>query len=111
MEAIWTLCNATKNASFEQVQFLLSKNLLDLFGDNLGLTVDNKILNVILEALYVISDKIQKERPELMNSFLDTLYNKQIAQKIGNLQEHSNNLVYKKSYKFIMQFLETEEPY
>lgn len=87
----------------------MSKGLIDLFGEHLTPDQETKILNVILESLFVIGDKIKTAKPQLMTEFLDTLYNKGIIAKIEALQNHPNNNVYKKSYNFITTFLEVED--
>ena len=88
---------------------MISKGIIELFADNLQKDKDSKILNVILEALFVIADKIKRNEPSHLNSFIDMLHNKNIVDKVEDLQEHSNNNVYKKSYKFITTFLDTED--
>jgi importin subunit alpha-2 len=109
IEAVWGICNSTKHSTFEQISFLMSKGLIDLFCGYLGKDQDSKMLNVILEALFVIAEKIKLTRPALMDEFIDTLFNKGVIEKIEALQTHQNNNVYKKSYNFITSFLETEQ--
>lgn len=87
----------------------MSKGLIDLFGEYLGHEQETKILNVILESLFVIAEKIKIEKPILMTEFINTLHNKGIIAKIESLQNHQNNNVYKKSYNFITTFLEVED--
>ena len=111
IEAIWAICNSTKNASFDQINYLVTKGLIDLFSENLTRDRDSKVLNVILESLYVIADKIKSGAPQHIEEFLDTLYNKNVVQKVEELQTHSNVNVYKKSNKFITTFFETESAF
>jgi hypothetical protein len=89
----------------------MSKGLIDLFNNYLSKDQDSKMLNVILEALFVIAEKIKQTRPALMDEFITTLFNKGIVEKIEGLQSHQNNNVYKKSYNFITTFLETEQDF
>lgn len=87
----------------------MSKGLIDLFNNYLTNDQDSKMLNVILESLFVIAEKVKSTRPALMNEFIDTLFNKGVVEKIEALQSHQNNNVYKKSYNFITTFLEIEQ--
>lgn len=90
---------------------MISKGLIDLFSENLVKDKDSKVLNVILESLFVIADKIKTNAPQLFNTFIDTLYNKDVVSKVEDLQTHSNVNVYKKSNKFITTFFETESAF
>ena len=72
-------------------------------------THDPKILNVILESLTVIAEKIKTNQLNGFADFISILYDKNIVSKVEDLQTHPNNNVYKKSYRFITTFLETEE--
>lgn len=87
----------------------MSRGLIDLFNNYLTKDQDSKMLNVILEALYVIAEKIKNTKPALMDEFINTLFNKGVIEKIEGLQTHQNNNVYKKSYNFITTFLETDQ--
>jgi hypothetical protein len=87
----------------------MSKGLIDLFNNYLTNDQDSKMLNVILESLFVIAEKVKSTRPALMSEFIDTLFNKGVVEKIEALQSHQNNNVYKKSYNFITTFLEIEQ--
>jgi hypothetical protein len=87
----------------------MSRGLIDLFNNYLTKEQDSKMLNVILEALFVIAEKIKNTKPALMDEFINTLFNKGVIEKIEGLQTHQNNNVYKKSYNFITTFLETDQ--
>jgi hypothetical protein len=79
-----------------------------MFAEELKPETNTQVLNVILESLFVIAEKIQTYEPNSLNGFMDLLHNKGIVEKIEELQTHSNTNIYKKSYKFITKFLETE---
>jgi len=64
---------------------------------------------VILESLTVIADKIKTNQPAGFLDFVNILHDKNLVAQVEALQNHQNNNVYKKSYRFITTFLETEE--
>ena len=111
-EAIWTICNSTKNLSNSQLQFLLQENILELFKNVLGNNQDNKILNVVLEALYEVLKKTEimfNTAQGNTNPVIDQVEQIGLADLLDELQSNKFDSVYRKSTKILSEFWEAED--
>lgn len=70
-EAVWSICNATKNATEDQIEYMVNQNLLDLFSELLVLTQKEEILLTILEALNFVFKKAKYNEVMESNPFIE----------------------------------------
>jgi len=108
-EAVWSICNATKNATEDQIEYMVNQNLLGLFHELLTLNQKEEILLTILEALNFVFKKAKYNEIMESNPFIEKVINNGMADKLEDLQRHKNPKVYDLSTKLIELYFDVED--
>ena len=110
-EALWTICNMTKNCSKEQLNFLIQHNIFGVFKEFLGKDSDTKMVVLILEAVPNMLEKSMTADEQGVNTspLIDVMYDCGIAELIGDLQRHESDHVYEKSLHILEKYFDLEE--
>ena len=110
-EALWAICNMTKNCNKEQLNYLIQNNIFGVFKEFLGMDKDEKMVILILEAIPNMLDKSMIENAPGGNKspLIDIMYDCGVADIISELQRHENDIVYDKSLLILENYFELEE--
>jgi hypothetical protein len=110
-EALWVICNMTKNCNKNQLNYLIQNNIFSVFKSFLGLDQDMKMVVLILEAIpNMLSRSIDDNSPkDIQSPLIDVMYDCGIADIISELQRHENDIVYEKSLHILETYFELEE--
>jgi len=109
LEATWCICNCCKSGNTGQIEGLLKSGIIEIFGDKLDNSSPPAMLGIVIEAFIAICYTIRSDSPDNFNELIQILFDKGIIDKIEALQQHKNNYVYSKAYKFITSFLEVDK--
>jgi hypothetical protein len=107
LEALWCICNITKDCSSEQLMFLVNNNILDLFSDLITREDCSKMKILMLEATERML--IKSEIGEFHQRILEIAYSNGLAEKIEALQKHESEIVYEKSRDLLEAFFDLKE--
>ena len=110
-EALWTVCNMTKNAQADQLRYLIQYNILGLFKEFLKLDTDPKMIILVLEAIPNMLKKsmIVDEGGSKTSPLIDVIYETGMAEQISSLQRHESEHIYEKCVYILENFFELEE--
>lgn len=116
-EAVWTLCNSTKNALNDQIKYMVDRGMLGLFNDLLGKDQKVEILLTILEAMnYVLlkspglgNGETGMVSDDGANMYVEMMLNNGMAEKIEILQHHKDPKVYDLAVKLIENHFDLDE--
>lgn len=109
-EAIWSICNSTKNADANHIALIIEKGIFNIFYVNLDPNNENSILKTILEALNHILRWGTPETPNTPNKFQAHLETSGLLDRIESLQLHPNLQVYQNTSSLIEQFFLVHDP-
>jgi hypothetical protein len=110
-EALWAICNMTKNCNKDQLNYLIQNNIFGVFKEFLGMDKDMKMIVLILEAIPNMLDKsmVQNSPEGNKSPLIDIMYDCGVADIISELQRHENDIVYEKSLIILENYFELEE--
>lgn len=107
-ESIWTICNMTDSCNKEQLQLLISYNVLGIFSDIIKTQDDENILLLILEAIENLIDKTIKYY-ESKNLIIDLMYEIGLADQIEDLQRHQSESIYNQCIYILEEYFDLEQ--
>lgn len=110
-EAVWTICNSTKNATAEQIKYFVDNGMLEMFNDLLHLTQRDEILLTILEALNWVFQKASYDAMNDHNPYIEKTLGIGMDEKLEQLQRHKNAKVYENALKIIETHYEIDEEF
>lgn len=110
-EAIWSICNSTKNADISHIGLLVEKGIFNIFYVNLDMQVEPPVLKTILEALNHILMWGIPESSEAPNKFQAHLETSGIVDRLQGLQYHANLQVYQFTVSLIEKFFQVHDPF
>ena len=110
-EALWAICNMTKNCNNLQLNYLIQHNIFMVFKEFLNKDKDTKIIILILEAIPNMIDRSMEENPTEggQSHLIDVMYDCGIADIISDLQRHESDHVYDKALGILEKYFELEE--
>ena len=109
LEALWTLCNLTKTKSMENIKFLCLKGLVELLHKNITIEMSSKRLLLVLEAVIQLITIYDYNTPEdEQNSFITTMIDTGLAERIEHLQHHPAEIVYSKALDILEKYFDLE---
>lgn len=109
-EAVWALCNSTKNADAEHIGLLIDKGILHIYNTNLDHRGDSSMIKTILESLAHILIFGKPDQPGLPNKFQAHLETCGIVDRIENLQLHPVQSVYQCAINLIEAYFLVHDP-
>jgi len=110
-EAVWAICNACKNATYEQIQFMVDNGMLILYHDLLEINQKDEVLLTILEALFYVLGKVNYDDHNNKNPYIEIMFNLETDLKIEGLQKHKNNRVYDLSIKILESYFDLSDEF
>ena len=110
-EALWAICNMTKNCNQEQLHYLIQHNIFAVFKEFMNMDKDTKMIILILEAIPNMLERSMVENDSGVKSseLIDVMYDCGIADIISNLQRHESDHVYEKCIVILEKFFDLEE--
>ena len=110
-EALWAICNMTKNCSQEQLSFLIQHNIFGVFKEFISMDKDTKMIILILEAIPNLLERsmVENESGVKQSPLIDVMYDCGIADIISDLQRHESDHVYEKCLQILEKFFDLEE--
>ena len=110
-EALWAICNMTKNCSQEQLRYLIQHNIFGVFKEFMNMDKDTKMIILILEAIPNMLERsmVENENGVKSSDLIDVMYDCGIADIISNLQRHESDHVYEKCILILEKFFDLEE--
>ena len=109
-EAIWCLCNSTKNADENHIALLIERGIFIVFNNNMDVHTDCNVLKTILEALSHILRWGVPEVSQMPNRFQAHLETTGVLDRIQNLQLHPSQTVYQYTSNLIEQYFQVHDP-
>ncbi|CAG8583548.1 6414_t:CDS:2, partial [Paraglomus brasilianum] len=109
-EACWAISNATAGGlnKPEQIKYLVSQGCIRPLCDLLA-CMDNKIIQVALDALENILRVGEMEKVDGVNQFALYIEAASGMEKIHNLQNHNNEDIYRKAYNLVDKYFAADE--
>lgn len=108
LEAFWVLCNMSRHCSWQQIDLLIHKGLLELLAENLRRDAEPTLLVILLEALDAFCTTLGLHDEAFLQKLLDKLLELKLLDEIEELQQHKNDNVYRKAYRFITTFADVQ---
>lgn len=109
-EAIWCLCNSTKNADISHIALIVEKGIFGLFYVNLDMQIESSVLKTILEALNHILRWGIPDNKDSPNKFQAHLETSGLIDRLEALQYHPNLSVYQYTSTLIEQYFKVHDP-
>lgn len=112
VEALWSICNMTKNGSLRQMEMLIQNNILYFFKHFiLEKKSSSNILILILEAIPNFIRVFSSGDPLTFedNLVVCRMHDSGLVQMIADLQRHESQVVYEKAIHILENYFELEE--
>lgn len=111
-EALWTICNMTKNCNRVQLDFLINQQILNVFNDLIGMDKDSKMIVLVLEAIPNIIEKFTESNENAESNkevIVDMMFDCGLADKISELQKHQSDHIYERALTILESHFDLEE--
>lgn len=110
-EALWAICNMTKNAHPEQLHYLVQYNIFGVFKEFLGMDTDPKMIILVLEAIpnLLTKSQIADSNGKKVSPLVDVVFETGMAEQISILQRHDSEQIYEKCVYILETYFELEE--
>lgn len=110
-EAIWSLCNSTKNGDAEHIQTLIEKGILTIYSLNMDIHSEDSIVKTILESMtHILRWGVDESAPGHPNRFQAQMEITGIVDKLEKLQLHPNQSIYQVTSTLIETFFIVHDP-
>lgn len=110
-EAIWSLCNSTKNGDAEHISLLIEKGILTIYSLNLDSHCEDSIIKTILESLsHVLRWGKEDSSVGMPNKFQAHLETTGIIDKLETLQLHPSPGIYQATTSLLENFFILHDP-
>ena len=98
----------SRNCSWQQIDLLIHKGLLDLMAENIKKDAPPTLLVILIEALDALCTTVGMHDEAFLKKLLDRLLELKILFEIEDLQNHKNDNVYQKAYRFVTTFADVQ---
>lgn len=109
-EAIWCICNSTKNGDLSHIKLLVDKGILKLFYLNLDMQMESNMLKTILEGINHILRWGIPENKDEPNGFQAYFENEGLIDRLEQLQYHPTLAVYQYVSNIIETYFKVHDP-
>ncbi len=104
INAAWTLMNATHSASADQIEYLVTKNIIPAFGDVLELFTDMEDEEMICVTLSGLKHILKKASVPKRKCYVDALKACGAFEMLELLADHKSHTVHHRTRKLLVQF-------